>query len=107
MSTDERIGCGDGGCVFGRPRGMHTNGGCRCLDKHDLQSVEGRQRLKRSISVLAGRLQAAEKAWAQYSHRHGEAREHTYGCESRHNKAAGAPCTCGLSALAAALERAP
>lgn len=61
----------------------------------------------RPLLAAARRLQAAEKAWAQFSHRHGEAREHTYGCESRHNKAAGAPCTCGLSALAAALERAP
>ncbi len=24
-------GCSDGGCVFGHPGGMHTNGGCKCL----------------------------------------------------------------------------
>lgn len=24
-------GCSDGGCVFGHPGGMHTNGGCHCL----------------------------------------------------------------------------
>jgi hypothetical protein len=23
-------GCGDGNCVIKKPRGMHTNGGCRC-----------------------------------------------------------------------------
>jgi hypothetical protein len=23
-------GCGDGGCIIWRPKGMHTNGGCRC-----------------------------------------------------------------------------
>ena len=23
-------GCSDGGCVIKRPKGMHTNGGCRC-----------------------------------------------------------------------------
>jgi hypothetical protein len=31
---DERMnnigGCSDGGCVIVRPKGMHTNGGCRC-----------------------------------------------------------------------------
>ncbi len=26
-------GCGDGGCIVHRPRGQHTNGGCRC--NHD------------------------------------------------------------------------
>lgn len=25
------LGCSDGGCVFGSPGGMHTNGGCECL----------------------------------------------------------------------------
>ena len=31
--TNERRGCGDGGCVFRPPssRGQHTNGGCRCV----------------------------------------------------------------------------
>lgn len=23
-------GCGDGNCLVERPRGQHTNGGCRC-----------------------------------------------------------------------------
>lgn len=23
-------GCGDGGCIVLPPKGMHTNGGCRC-----------------------------------------------------------------------------
>ena len=23
-------GCSDGGCQIERPKGMHTNGGCRC-----------------------------------------------------------------------------
>lgn len=33
VSAEEARGCGDGGCVFRSPsrRGMHTNGGCRCL----------------------------------------------------------------------------
>lgn len=26
-----RVGsCGDGGCIVVKPKGMHTNGGCRC-----------------------------------------------------------------------------
>ena len=25
-------GCSDGGCVIQRPKGQHTNGGCRCSD---------------------------------------------------------------------------
>lgn len=25
------LGCSDGNCAVMRPRGMHTNGGCRCL----------------------------------------------------------------------------
>ena len=31
----ESIGCADGGCVFGHPGGMHTNGGCNCLKDPD------------------------------------------------------------------------
>jgi hypothetical protein len=23
-------GCSDGGCIIKKPRGMHTNGGCKC-----------------------------------------------------------------------------
>jgi hypothetical protein len=31
-------GCSDGGCVIVRPKGMHTNGGCRCpQDKYKMQ----------------------------------------------------------------------
>jgi len=29
-------GCSDGGCVFGPPGGMHTNGGCECLKERDV-----------------------------------------------------------------------
>lgn len=32
--------CGDGGCVVKRPKGMHTNGGCRCSsDKYKAQRM--------------------------------------------------------------------
>lgn len=30
LALVEDHGCGDGNCVIFRPRGMHTNGGCRC-----------------------------------------------------------------------------
>jgi hypothetical protein len=26
--------CGDGGCIIVKPKGMHTNGGCRCWRDH-------------------------------------------------------------------------
>lgn len=29
------LGCSDGGCVFGHPGGMHTNGGCECLKERN------------------------------------------------------------------------
>lgn len=31
--VNEIVGCGDGSCLFKRPTGVHTNGGCRCRDK--------------------------------------------------------------------------
>jgi len=48
MSNTERLierlqeigGCSDGGCIVIRPRGMHTNGGCRCSrDSFTMQRV--------------------------------------------------------------------
>lgn len=27
-------GCGDGYCIIVKPKGMHTNGGCRCSRDH-------------------------------------------------------------------------
>jgi hypothetical protein len=29
---EDLSGCGDSSCLFKRPRGMATNGGCRCYD---------------------------------------------------------------------------
>ena len=40
-------GCTDGNCIVKKPTGMHTNGGCKCLE-----------RLNRcSLSILSSRLQ--------------------------------------------------
>ena len=31
-------GCGDGYCIIEKPKGMHTNGGCRCsYDRYKMQ----------------------------------------------------------------------
>jgi len=30
MSESKLIGCGDNSCIFARPKGPGTNGGCRC-----------------------------------------------------------------------------
>jgi hypothetical protein len=31
--VENYIGCGDSSCFFNPPKGMHTNGGCRCKHK--------------------------------------------------------------------------
>ncbi len=43
-------GCTDGGCVFGHPGGMHTNGGCHCL--HDIRPAGERLRITRNVYLL-------------------------------------------------------
>lgn len=49
------VGCHDGGCVYGHPGGMHTNGGCRCLDDVD---PNGLRLHARRLSFLAQHLAA-------------------------------------------------
>lgn len=41
------VGCSDGGCVFGHPGGMHTNGGCQCLKER------GAYVLRRTVMQLS------------------------------------------------------
>lgn len=54
MANEEYLGCGDGGCVVERPKGMHTNGGCRCLmSLHPDERVRVRASFKRLRSALA------------------------------------------------------
>jgi hypothetical protein len=38
-------GCADGNCVVLRPKGMHTNGGCRCTHDMDRARERGVARL--------------------------------------------------------------
>jgi hypothetical protein len=42
------VGCGDSSCIWGAPRGMATNGGCRCID-HQTEPRE----LRRQARMLA------------------------------------------------------
>lgn len=47
-------GCTDGNCVFGRPGGMHTNGGCECLKDTNIFYIRGiAQKLARVAEALA------------------------------------------------------
>lgn len=43
-------GCTDGGCIFGHPGGMHTNGGCACIK--EIRPTELRLRFQRNIQML-------------------------------------------------------
>ena len=43
-------GCSDGGCVFGHPGGMHTNGGCHCIRLKMIP--DERVRLRKAIKSL-------------------------------------------------------
>jgi hypothetical protein len=47
-------GCSDGGCVVVKPKGMHTNGGCRCW-----KNERSMQRLAMAANSLTKALRAA------------------------------------------------
>lgn len=42
----ELKGCTDGGCIFGHPGGMHTNGGCGCVKELSRIGERGRQMIR-------------------------------------------------------------
>lgn len=48
------VGCHDGGCVFGHPGGMHTNGGCRCLSEKYHQDYEKQRTIREGLNLLHG-----------------------------------------------------
>ena len=53
-------GCSDGYCVIKKPKGMHTNGGCRCLyrgnDEHLKRSyLEQLARIAQEMAKLLER----------------------------------------------------
>ena len=49
-------GCTDGGCVIVRPKGMHTNGGCKCAtDKYKaMRMMSAGQALADEVRVALG-----------------------------------------------------
>ena len=47
-------GCSDGGCVVVKPKGMHTNGGCKCW-----KNERSMQRLAMAANSLTKALRAA------------------------------------------------
>ena len=52
MKPLSEFGCGDSGCIFGPPRGMATNGGCRCFlnpDRGGRDPQEARIRYRAAI----------------------------------------------------------
>lgn len=53
-------GCGDGNCVVMRPRGMHTNGGCRCAKDMNAADVVFVRRLLAIAQELATEVIAAK-----------------------------------------------
>ena len=64
----EHVGCSDHGCVFRvetpGPRGMGTNGGCRCIPQ-GRTLPDDRVRLRKAIRALADRCAKAEEQAAR------------------------------------------
>lgn len=55
---DALDGCGDTGCMIRRPRGVGTNGGCRCASPYD-RSPQELGRLVRRLAHERTRMRAA------------------------------------------------
>jgi len=56
------VGCSDGGCVWGRSTGVHTNGGCHCLTR---LPVPMRVKLSKGITFLLTTINRLEKELAE------------------------------------------
>lgn len=52
--------CGHG-CIFGRPRGMATNGACHCLSRYS-EDREAELRYRRNVMALRQRIRELEEA---------------------------------------------
>ena len=57
--TKQLPGCTDGGCMYGHPGGMHTNGGCVC--EKELRRAPGGLKAVREIRMLRTRAEKAER----------------------------------------------
>ena len=80
-------GCTDGGCIFGHPGGMHTNGGCHCL--RDVRPTTQRLRLMRNVHLLVkevrqlrGNLSLAEEGLANATQETAELRSALTACQA-------------------------
>ncbi len=51
--------CTDGGCIYGHPGGMHTNGGCDCAD---VRGAAGRVKFRKVVMQLREALRALDAA---------------------------------------------
>lgn len=47
----DEIGCTDGGCAFGHPGGMHTNGGCMCLKSRDVTELRRTAQMLSRVAI--------------------------------------------------------
>jgi hypothetical protein len=61
------LGCGDHGCVVQKPKGMGTNGGCRCFDNTKLYNLfvkykYGHEKLERELTALRSEQMTEAKA---------------------------------------------
>ena len=51
-------GCGDGNCCIVRPKGQHTNGGCKCCYQPDRQQQRKLEKVLRVYQRHIARLSA-------------------------------------------------
>ena len=58
--------CSDGHCVVKRQRGMHTNGGCRCLYHPDHLTAQRAGHILRLAQEMATRIRELEAVVAEY-----------------------------------------
>jgi len=68
MSSDEYLGCSDGGCIFGHPGGLHTNGGCHCVPSLSAlrnMTTDERIELRNKIKKLAAQNKALRAELAE------------------------------------------
>jgi hypothetical protein len=54
--------CGDNSCIFGRPEGMGTNGGCHCFERGRPELVKILNRLAGVARALADKLEEQNRA---------------------------------------------
>ena len=59
--AEKYIGCGDSSCVIEKPKGMATNGGCRCFTARGDFDTKHRHRLQRSHYRMLARIEQLEK----------------------------------------------